>query len=164
MGTKSKEVYKSVPELIYDTAYRDTENMSIDQLAELMNVERSSLYRALNPYDDKANFPAKLLIPLMRNKKNVSILESMAYSFGYVLVKVPTGSFKKVDEMALITDFQYLCTEVVKQLLNYFNKDNGAEQQKSLVIDLNRVLKHTATIREYITRDVRQIELEFEER
>ncbi len=159
MSRKRTDIYKSVPELIYDTAYQGTDDMSIDQLAEELNVSRENLYRQLNPYDLKANFPARLLNNLMRIKKDFRILHSLANRNGYILVKAPIGNFKKIDEQCLITEFQYMCTEVVKQLLDHFHKTPTPEKTKNLIIDLNRVMRQTATIRAYVSRDTKQMDL-----
>ncbi len=159
MGTHQHFNYKSVPELIYDTAYRGTDAMPINQLADELNVSKESLYRQLNPYDDKANFPAKLLNNLMRIKGDFSILNSLANRNGFILVKAPVGSYKKGDEQRMITEFQYICTQVVKQLLDHFHGEPTGTQTKNLIIDLNRTLKHTATIRAYVSKNSKQMDL-----
>lgn len=156
MAKKYPEIYKSLDEEVSQAA--QSCGLSYDQLADDLNVGRSNLYRMLNPYDRGASFPARLLNPFMRITGDYGPLKNLANRNGFLLVKIPRKALKKLDESALINNYQFSFNSLIKNLLSFFDQPT-AQKQAALINQLTKYLEHTAEIRERIKKNPHQEDL-----
>jgi len=126
--------------------------MSIDELADRMNVKSGILYKALNPEDNSIRFPMSWATPFMQILNNFEPLRVLAANNGFMLVKAPTGSHTKIQNDIMIAEFNQDFAKLHTALLKFYERPTY-KAQKSLIKQLSRHLEKTAAIMLRVKRE-----------
>jgi len=115
----------------------------IDELADLLSWSESSLYRAANPYDEGANFPAKKLIPAMRAQNNFAPLFHLNQRLGFVAFPIPKRvGCMQPDELAELQTAQAAAVHAMYKFLSgEINQDEAREAIDNAIAKLARARK-----------------------
>jgi len=152
MVRKQKAIYKSIEKTLHDTAYSEFRDMSIDELADRMNVKSSLLYKALNPEDPSVRFPMSWATPFMQILNNFNPLRVLAANNGFMLVKAPTGSNSKLQNDIMLAEFNQDFAKLHTALLKFYGQPT-LEAQKKLIKQLSRHMEKTAAIKLRVKRE-----------
>lgn len=95
---------------------------TVYKLADHLMKSHSYICRISSLTED-VPFPAELLVPAMKFKKNYNVLKLMAWECGFALVKLP-GRVKldKREDHLISADYQKAASEAVDSLLDVLNK------------------------------------------
>jgi len=133
--------------------------MTVYELADKVNRSYSYLCRIASPTEELPT-PLEIILPAMKLKKNYHLLEYMAWSCGFALVRLPKVAANKKDETELAAEYQTAVSDAVNALLKFF--DNPTKQTyenvKQALIDATQ---QELTIKKYCEKKMRnQLELE----
>jgi len=118
-----------IKKLLYKTIHRA--KLSVDELADLLGVSSSTLYRCGNPNDESARFPLERVIPLMEATKDYSILHHLARRTGHVVFKIPRAAARSQEKLH---EFQVAFTTCFSALLSFY-KDEISKEDTIAKID-----------------------------
>ena len=121
---------------------------TVYELADHLMKSHSYICRISSLTED-VPFPAELLVPAMKFKKNYNVLKLMAWECGFALVKLPKRvKLDKRDDHLISADYQKTSSEAVTALLNVLeNLDEESykvfEQKFKTVIEKSLSIKKT---------------------
>ena len=145
----------TLTDVIWQTVNRG--QLTPEQLQDEIDYSASALKRAGLDGESGAGFNIRKLLPLMKAQDDFSILEFLAYSCGFLLVKIPKGGRSKKDHMVSINNYQKLASTTIDILLKFIEYEAHQEEAEEI---LHRMLKSTAEMMAEI-RKGNQIELDF---
>lgn len=127
---------------------------SVDELADLLGWSPSSLYRAANPHDEGANFPANKLTGAMRAQGDFGPLQHMASRCGFALYRVPA----RVGRMqpGELADLQRAQAEAMHAIHRFFCGEIGQDEVRAAI---DAAIGGLARARRAVDHGIRQEEL-----
>lgn len=126
----------------------------VTELADMLGVSDSSLYRSANPYDEGANFPAKRLTGAMIAQNDFGPLYHMASRCGFVLYKISGRVRMSPDE---ISELQRVQSEATHSLLRFFA---GEIDQHEAIQKIDAAISGMARARRSVEHGIKQEELQ----
>jgi len=150
---------KTLTEILYEVVQGNGKPPKA--IAEELGISYNYLRRSVLDGPSGCNFPLRLLIPLMKATKNYKPLKHLANACGYLLVKMPTGWKRRKDPYLTIQNYQKHFTEVVKALIDFFDKPSYHNGQRVIAVLLNH-MEETAAWQWRCKKNVNQMELDFD--
>lgn len=118
--------------------------------ADHVNRSYSYLCRIASPTEDQP-FPIEVAVPLMKFKKDFSLLQTIAWECGFVLVKLPKTIMPKIEESEMIQDYQSTLNQTVTSLINCV-KNPSARDCEHCVHRLKETVEKSLSIKKYVEK------------
>lgn len=116
---------KTLKTELYQTVHNA--RLSVDQIAEFLNVSASYLYRSVLEGESGCRFPLDLLLPLMHATKDFRVLELLNQRCDRVTAKLPRVRKAKADGSVVISEVQRDFATLMVEILTYFNEPDEAK-------------------------------------
>ncbi len=147
---------KTLKTELYQTVHNS--RLSVEELAELLNVSTSYLYRSVLEGESGCRFPVELLLPLMRATKDYRVLEYLNSRCDRVTAKLPrVARLKKLEprEASKIQErFCRMWADVIA-----FVENPSAGSLPALMTAMHKHLCDMASVRLSV-QDIKQRELD----
>lgn len=141
---------------------RTKKDVTAYDCAEIVGKSYNYLWKICSPTEDHP-FPLEFVVPLMRAKNNYDVLELMAHTCGFALVKLPRVGIAKQDQNEMVEEMQLTANKVVGAFMDFFK--SGSKDHYMQVIDCIMVDVQTKlSVKKYVEKKVTgQIELRMED-
>jgi len=123
---------------------------TIYELANSLNRSHSYLCR-ISSTTEELPFPLEIALPAMKLKKNYNLLRFMALECGFALVKVPKPVRTRGEETEMVSHYQTLAAETVRELLNFLANPERKGYEKVTGL-LNGMVSESISVRLYIDK------------
>ncbi len=116
---------KTLKTELYQTVHKA--RLSVEQLAELLNVSASYLYRSVLEGDSGCRFPVDLLLPLMHATKDFRVLDLLNRRCDRVTAKLPRIRKAKTNATLVAGEVQRNFSTLMVEILQYFAEPDEAK-------------------------------------
>lgn len=142
---------KDLKTVLYETIHRNKK--SVQQLADETAISSSYLYRAGMPMDQSGvRFPVDFIIPLMKASNDFSILQHLAITCDFIIIKTPRISCSKLERDTIISNYQSKTSAAASALVSFFSKPS-LDNYKNAIDTLQSVLECTVSTKKYIEKE-----------
>lgn len=153
---------ETIKNILYSTIHRNKKTVA--EIADETGISASYLYRAGLPLDESGvKFPIDYAIPLMKATKDYSLLKHITHLCGFILVKVPSFTNSKMDDIDIVDSYQYATLDAVKRLKDFLN-DPSAINYAAVDNALQNVMSRSVSAQKYCGKKLSgQIEMDLGE-
>ena len=136
------EVPGTLKDALHSTIHRH-DSLTVEAIAEQLNMTPSYLYRAALPDPDTdgpnasgVRFPLKQLVPLIRVTGDYQVLDQVEFTLGRVAIPIPKpGTMTSKDIQANALDAVVQFGELMKELQSSLNDDGKISSREQKRID-----------------------------